>query len=132
MAIVWVDKRNRIGTEADVLVTARKNQTAVGFSFRGNVVKYKFKNAKRISIGFDNDTSRLYFMPDNEDFNGYNLCHYGKASNLIAVVRNEKFEGMVDSVSVFYGNYILEYDEEVKAYYIDYYQNIKFSKKEKR
>ena len=108
MAIMWVDKRNSRGTEADVLVTARKNQTAVGFSFRENVVKYKFKNAKRISIGFDNDTSRLYFMPGNEDPNGYNLCHYGKTPNLVAVVRNDKFEGMVDRVSVFYGNYILE------------------------
>ena len=132
MAIMWVDKRNSRGTEADVLVTARKNQTAVGFSFRENVVKYKFKNAKRISIGFDPGTSRLYFMPDDNDPNGYNLCKYGKSPKLIATVRNGKFEGMVDSVSVFYGNYILEYDEEVKAYYIDYYQNIKFSKKEKR
>ena len=132
MAIKWVDKRSKIRTEADVLVTARRNQTSVGFSFRENVVKLYFKNSKQVSIGFDPDTSRLYFMPGKNGTNSYSLCKYGRSNNLVATVKNDKFDGMVDNVSVFYGNYILQYDEDVKAYYIDYYQNIKFSKKEKR
>ena len=126
MSMVYITKsKNRTGAQNDMDVVVSYNKVhrsaepcVLRFSFSETIKEKAFKHDSYIMFAYDRDKPTRIYVTGADEVNGYKLSRLSGDSKRYYCAPS-KLADVVKAPKVFIGNYFLDYDPDVRMWFID-------------
>lgn len=118
MNINWVSVKREHAMRSDVSIHFTTGGDVAIISFSSGTMGVKFGHKKKIALGFDENCSRMYFLPNDTEGYTVHATSGGKGSIQVQTKRIDGYLSGKVRTSSLLGDYQIRRDDEAKAWFI--------------